>query len=67
MKKGKSCSKAGAQGRTTIPISPLSVDYPDTEEVHLEQNYRSTGAILDASLAIVTQGKHSSIGVNKRS
>ncbi|KAI5450408.1 ATP-dependent DNA helicase srs2 [Naganishia albida] len=32
-------------------------DYPDTEEVHLEQNYRSTGAILDASLAIVSQDK----------
>ncbi|KAJ9105527.1 hypothetical protein QFC21_001898 [Naganishia friedmannii] len=38
-------------------LQHMKKDYPNTVEVHLEQNYRSTGAILAASLAIVTQGK----------
>ena len=33
-----------------------SVDFPTTEQIFLEQNYRSTGSILSASLAIVAQG-----------
>lgn len=31
-------------------------DYPKTEQIFLEENYRSTGSILNASLAIVAQG-----------
>ena len=32
------------------------LDYPLTEQILLEQNYRSTRSILNASLAIVAQG-----------
>jgi DNA helicase-2/ATP-dependent DNA helicase PcrA len=32
-------------------------DFPETVQVFLEENYRSTGAILEASLEIVSQGK----------
>ena len=31
-------------------------DFPTTEQIFLEQSYRSTGSILSASLAIVAQG-----------
>ena len=34
-----------------------STDFPGTRQILLELNYRSTGAILKASLGIVTQGK----------
>lgn len=33
-------------------------DFPTTEQILLEQNYRSTASILKASLAIVAEGKH---------
>lgn len=32
-------------------------DFPNTDAVHLEENYRSSGAILAASLAVVSQGE----------
>lgn len=32
------------------------LDFPLTEQILLEQNYRSTRSILSASLAIVAQG-----------
>lgn len=31
-------------------------DFPGTEQIFLEQNYRSTSSILKCSLAIVSQG-----------
>jgi len=34
----------------------VALDFPDTTQIFLEENYRSTGAILEASLAIVSQG-----------
>ncbi|KAJ9112284.1 hypothetical protein QFC19_000703 [Naganishia cerealis] len=53
------------EGNVTIVGDPdqaiygwRAADYKNTVEVHLEQNYRSTGAILDASMAIVTQDKN---------
>ncbi|KAJ9120580.1 hypothetical protein QFC22_002509 [Naganishia vaughanmartiniae] len=61
------------EGNVTIVGDPdqaiygwRAADYPNTVEVHLEQNYRSTGAILDASLAIVKQGKSSDKPDKKR-
>lgn len=35
----------------------IAIDFLGTEEIFLEQNYRSTAAVLKASLAIVAQGK----------
>ena len=32
------------------------VDFPRTQQIFLEENYRSTGSILSACLAIVSQG-----------
>ena len=37
-------------------ICPVYLDFPDTQQILLEQNYRSTGAILATSIAIVSQG-----------
>jgi DNA helicase-2/ATP-dependent DNA helicase PcrA len=37
--------------------SAVASAFPSTEEMFLEQNYRSTAAILKACLAIITQGK----------
>ncbi|KZP25249.1 UvrD-helicase-domain-containing protein [Athelia psychrophila] len=37
-------------------LSKMRKDFPMTEQILLEQNYRSTGSILSASLAIVAQG-----------
>lgn len=34
----------------------MTADFPTTEKVLLEQNYRSTQSILAVSLAIVSQG-----------
>ncbi|KAF9445472.1 P-loop containing nucleoside triphosphate hydrolase protein [Macrolepiota fuliginosa MF-IS2] len=39
-------------------LSRMQKDYPQTKEIFLEENYRSTGSILNASLAIVTQDKN---------
>jgi len=30
--------------------------FPTTEQIYLEDNYRSTGAILAASIAIISEG-----------
>lgn len=38
-------------------LNHMRRDFPETEAIYLEQNYRSTGAILAASLAIVSQDK----------
>ena len=34
-------------------------DFPGTQEILLEENYRSTGAILRLSLAIISEGHYS--------
>lgn len=39
----------------------FAADFPDTEAIYLEQNYRSTGAILAASLAVVSQGNSAAL------
>jgi DNA helicase II / ATP-dependent DNA helicase PcrA len=45
----------------------VALDFSGTEEIFLEQNYRSTAAILKASLAIVAQGKLYAMNVYRRS
>jgi len=42
--------------KTCIPTISHCADYPGTQQILLEQNYRSTGAILKASERIVAQG-----------
>jgi DNA helicase II / ATP-dependent DNA helicase PcrA len=39
------------------PMRQFKTDFPKTEQILLEDNYRSTGSILDLSLAIVGQGE----------
>jgi superfamily I DNA/RNA helicase len=39
-------------------------DLPNTEQIMLEQNYRSTGSILSVSLAIVSQGRLFFVSLN---
>ncbi|KAJ2926931.1 hypothetical protein H1R20_g10172, partial [Candolleomyces eurysporus] len=36
-------------------LAKMRRDFPNTTQIFLEENYRSTGAILEASLAIVSQ------------
>ena len=43
--------------------STVTLDFLGTKQIFLEQNYRSTAAILKASLAIVAQGKIICYGV----
>ncbi|BEI85006.1 hypothetical protein CcaverHIS002_0504070 [Cutaneotrichosporon cavernicola] len=38
-------------------LSKMTKDFKDVEAIYLEENYRSTGAILDASHSIVSQDK----------
>ncbi len=38
-------------------LNHMKRDFPETDAVYLEENYRSSGAILAASLAIVSQDK----------
>ncbi|KAJ3478605.1 hypothetical protein NLI96_g9642 [Meripilus lineatus] len=42
---------------TSIADMHLILDFPGTEQILLEQNYRSTGSILAASVAIVSQDR----------
>ncbi|TFK75216.1 UvrD-helicase-domain-containing protein [Pluteus cervinus] len=39
-------------------LGKMGKDFPDVQQVMLEENYRSTGSILAASLAIVSQDKN---------
>ncbi|KAF8627011.1 hypothetical protein AX15_004594 [Amanita polypyramis BW_CC] len=39
-------------------LNKMKKDFPGTQEVFLEENYRSTGAILRASLAIIAEDKN---------
>ncbi|KAI8980111.1 UvrD-helicase-domain-containing protein [Trametes punicea] len=38
-------------------LAKMQRDFPATQQLYLEQNYRSTGSILDVSVAIVSQDK----------
>lgn len=38
-------------------VADREADFPSTESILLEENYRSTASILKASLAIVSQGE----------
>ncbi|KAI0359957.1 UvrD/REP type DNA helicase [Trametes cingulata] len=38
-------------------LARMQRDFPTTQQIYLEQNYRSTGSILAVSLAIVSQDK----------
>jgi len=38
-------------------LEHMTRDFKDVEAIHLEENYRSTGAILSASHSIVSQGR----------
>ncbi|KAK4688393.1 ATP-dependent DNA helicase UvrD/PcrA, partial [Tremellales sp. Uapishka_1] len=38
-------------------LNKMTNDFPGVQAIHLEENYRSTGAILSASLSIVTQDR----------
>lgn len=42
-------------------IRAAAPDFPSTEHVYLEENYRSTAGILDVAHAIVSQGEDSAI------
>lgn len=51
------------RGRTHSFLNPSFLrcgfpDFPGTQEILLEENYRSTGAILRLSLAIISEGQH---------
>ena len=39
-------------------ILSFQEDYPDAKKVHLSQNYRSTGAILEAARSLIAANKH---------
>ena len=39
------------------PNSSYLADFPDVTQIMLEQNYRSAGSILAASVAIVSRGE----------
>ncbi|KXN84725.1 ATP-dependent DNA helicase PcrA, partial [Leucoagaricus sp. SymC.cos] len=39
-------------------LSRMQNDYPQTRQIFLEENYRSTGSILSASIAIVAQDQN---------
>lgn len=39
---------------------PMDTDFPRTQQIYLEQNYRSTSSILDISHAIIAQGTFAS-------
>ncbi|MEH6826381.1 MAG: DNA helicase II [Motiliproteus sp.] len=43
----------GWRGAKIENIQQFSLDYPDSQVVRLEQNYRSTGTILDAANALI--------------
>lgn len=39
-----------------ILIVEPNLDFPTTQVVNLEENYRSSGAIVDASIAVMSMG-----------
>ncbi len=49
----RSTAGAGRACRTVQNIRDFRKDYPDTPLVRLEQNYRSTGTILEAANAVI--------------
>ncbi|KAF8905113.1 P-loop containing nucleoside triphosphate hydrolase protein, partial [Gymnopilus junonius] len=47
----------GWRSAEVVNLSRMRQDFPSTQQVFLEQNYRSTASILRASLAIVAEDK----------
>ncbi|KAI0259900.1 P-loop containing nucleoside triphosphate hydrolase protein [Gloeopeniophorella convolvens] len=45
----------GWRSADILNISNMQRDFPLTEQIYLEQNYRSTGSILNVSLAIISK------------
>lgn len=43
-------------GSASIPLTPI-LDFEDTSEIHLEQTYRSSGAIVKAAMSVMSQGR----------
>lgn len=39
-------------------LQRMRVLFPATQQIFLEDNYRSTGAIIAASVAIISEGRH---------
>lgn len=48
----------GWRGAKVENIQQIQTDYPDTELVRLEQNYRSTATILDAANAVINNNSN---------
>ncbi|KAH9939503.1 UvrD-helicase-domain-containing protein [Amylocystis lapponica] len=46
----------GWRSAESTNLAKMQKDFPKTKQILLEQNYRSTAAILEASIAIVDQG-----------
>jgi superfamily I DNA/RNA helicase len=55
-KSGEDATRSDLFSRFYLGYFTQPLDFPGTEQILLEENYRSTGAILKASLAIVAQG-----------
>jgi DNA helicase-2/ATP-dependent DNA helicase PcrA len=51
MRRGSSTSRYTLERDVNLPK-----DFPGTKQVVLDENYRSTGSILAASMAIVSEG-----------
>ena len=60
MRKGAYRPSRGGRRNLKLP------DFNGTKQIFLEQNYRSTAAILNASLAIIAQGDWAQSGSNSK-
>ncbi len=46
-------------------MSDFRADFPGTQAIYLEENYRSTGSILSAAHSVVSQGELSASNVSR--